>query len=130
MQWRYAHGRPHWSCSSVPCSLRLGVVGSSRGYLLGGRGCEESNTRGGQAMMRLGRTASPLVALYMLTSAATADADCAWVWEITASSAPKTTTEPVRAYAAKSECDGALAAALDSFTTAPGFVRKDTTYQE
>ena len=81
-------------------------------------------------MMRLGRTASPLVALYMLTSAATADAECAWVWEITASSAPKTTTEPVRAYAAKSECDGALAAALDSFTTAPGFVRKDTKYQE
>jgi hypothetical protein len=46
-------------------------------------------------MMRLGRTASPLVALYMLISAATADAECAWVWEITASSAPKTTTEPV-----------------------------------
>src|SRR2546427_14149 len=38
-----------------------------------------SDRRGGQAMMRLGRRASLLVAFYLLASAATASAECAWV---------------------------------------------------
>jgi hypothetical protein len=51
----------------VPWSLRLGAVGSSSGYLLGGRACEESTTRGGQAMLRL-RRASLFVALSLLAA--------------------------------------------------------------
>jgi hypothetical protein len=43
---------------------------------------EADERRGGQAMMRLGRRASLLVAFSRLISAATAYAECAWVpWE-------------------------------------------------
>src|SRR2546428_760392 len=41
----------------------------------------EADDRGGQAMMRL-RRASAIVGLFLFTSAATADAECAWVlWQ-------------------------------------------------
>src|SRR5437870_2572335 len=87
MPWQYEHGRLHSSCSLVPCSLRLGVAGSSRGYLLGGRGCEESTTRGGPAMMRL-RRVSVIVMLSLLTSAAMAHAECAWALWLRNDSSP------------------------------------------
>jgi hypothetical protein len=40
---------------------------------------KRTDSRGGQTMMRLGRRASLLVALSLLTSAATAYAECAWM---------------------------------------------------
>ncbi len=50
-------------------------------------------------MMRLRRRASPLVVLYMLTSAATAYAECAWVlWEDMIQSSKNISTEPVRVH--------------------------------
>jgi hypothetical protein len=82
-------------------------------------------------MMRLARRATLLVALFLLTTAATAYAECAWVlWESTASTKAQTTIEPVRGYTTKRECDTALAAALDAYTGTLGFIRKDTKYQE
>jgi hypothetical protein len=54
-------------------------------------------------MTRLGRRASLLVAFYLLTSAATAYAECAWVlW-----SASGGASLPVSAWDAKSRCEEA-----------------------
>src|SRR5947209_9892530 len=54
-------------------------VGLARGTAAGG-----GEHRGGQPMIRLARRASLLVAFYLLASAATASAECAWVlWEDT-----------------------------------------------
>jgi len=82
-------------------------------------------------MMRL-RRASEIATLSLLAWATTASAECAWVlWETqTSSGADKTKPEPVRAYGGKPECDRALTAALDAFTTTPGFTHKDMTDQE
>src|SRR2546426_10550642 len=43
------------------------------------RSAPETGGRGGQAMMRLARRATLLVVFSLLTSAATAHAECAWV---------------------------------------------------
>jgi hypothetical protein len=61
-------------------------------------------------MMRLGRKASLLVAFYLLTSAASAYAECAWVlWDQRVSTHPKVPVEgmwtTVEAYKQKDECD-------------------------
>src|SRR2546428_6274313 len=57
-------------------------------------------------MMRLARRASLLVAFGLLTSAATTYAECAWVlWEDMIQSSKNTSTEPVRAYTTKEDCD-------------------------
>ena len=123
MPWQYEHGRLHSSCSLVPCSLRLGVAGSSRGYLLGGRGCEESTTRGGQAMMRLRRT-SVIVMLTLLASAATAYAECAWVtWAHTLPGFTSTEDipekwEPLGAIETRADCEAARAR-LERFHRSP-----------
>jgi type IV secretory pathway protease TraF len=53
--------------------------------------------------MQLARRASLLVAFYMLTSVATADAECAWVlWSASASA-----SLPVGAWDTKSRCEEA-----------------------
>ncbi len=72
-------------------------------------------------MARLARrTALLLVAFYLLTSAATVYADCAWVlWEDILTT-KATTTEPIRAYTTKSDCDRALRDALAEFKSLPG----------
>lgn len=66
-------------------------------------------------MIRLARRASLLVAFYLLTSAATAYAECAWVlWEHTVTSVaspkldPGDKWEPHGASESKSNCEGAL----------------------
>jgi hypothetical protein len=51
-----------------------------------------------------------------------ASAECAWVlWEDTVL-ASRISTEPVRAYSTKPECDRALSDALGSFTSSPGMI--------
>jgi hypothetical protein len=61
-----------------------------------------------------------------------ASAECAWVlWETTSWPTKKTSTEPVRAYTAKPDCDQALSEALAGFTSSPGVVvNKDLKLQE
>ncbi len=61
-------------------------------------------------MMRLGRTASLLVAFSLLTSAATAYADCAWVLghEVNLVSGGVVRWDVVRAEVSKSDCDNAI----------------------
>ena len=83
-------------------------------------------------MMRLGRRASLLVAFGLLTSAATTYAECAWVlWEDMIQSSKNTSTEPVRAYTTKQDCDGALTDALAEFKSSPvQIVTKDAKRQE
>lgn len=65
-------------------------------------------------MMRLARTTSLLAALYVLTSAATASAECAWVeWQHTVIGAStRVTTEPVDAYETRQACINAISAEL------------------
>src|SRR3989441_1688971 len=59
------------------CRHRSTDLGRSRAHRR-----EASDHRGGQAMMRLARRATLLVAFSLLISAATAFAECAWVlWE-------------------------------------------------
>ena len=67
--------------------------------------------RGGHSMMRVTRRASLLVAFYLLTSAATAYAECAWVvWgNVTGPPTYETSTFPVSAYDTKQACEEALA---------------------
>ncbi len=81
--------------------------------------------------MQLARRASLLVAFYVLTSAATAHAECAWVmWEDTTQS-KKTSTEPVRAYTTKQDCDRALAGVLAEFkSSSVQTITKDEKHQE
>jgi len=83
-------------------------------------------------MMRLGRRASLLIAFSLLTSAATAYAECAWVlWEDMIQSSKNTSTEPVRAYTTKEDCDRALTDALAEFKSSPvQIVTKDAKRQE
>ena len=64
-------------------------------------------------MIRLGRRTSLLVAFYMLTSSATAHAECAWVlWtrvtEMETGKQERTSLNPTSALASKAECDAAL----------------------
>ncbi len=82
-------------------------------------------------MMRRARRTALLVAFSLLTSAATAYAECAWVlWEDMTQS-KKTSTEPVRAYTAKQDCDRALADVLAEFkSSSVQTVTKDEKHQE
>src|SRR4030095_686393 len=95
---------------------------------------EASDRRGGQAMMRLGRSATLLVAFFLLTSATSAYAECAWVlWEhIGNSGTNRIESEPVATHTTKSECEQAVTTALASFKPSPGFVavHKDGTNRE
>ncbi len=83
-------------------------------------------------MMRLARRASLLVAFGLLMSAATTYAECAWVlWEDMIQSSKNTSTEPVRAYTTKEDCDRALADALAELKSSPvQIVTKDAKRQE
>ena len=65
-------------------------------------------------MMRAARTASLLLAFYLLTSAATADAECAWVmWHhMTLGTSSRVTTEPVDGHQTRQACGDAIKAAL------------------
>jgi hypothetical protein len=62
-------------------------------------------------MMRLGRRASLLVAFYLLTSAATASAECAWVvWSDTLVTSPSALAQthdvaPLGGFKSQAECD-------------------------
>ena len=73
-------------------------------------------------MMRLGRSASLLVALCLLTSAATAHSECAWVlW-----SASGGASLPVSAWDAKSRCEEAKNERLRALSST--VERKDVTF--
>jgi hypothetical protein len=67
----------------------------------------------------------------LLAFATSASAECAWVlWEDTVSTS-QNSTEPVRAYTTKPDCDRALAGALARLTSSRGVtVRKDAELQE
>jgi hypothetical protein len=75
---------------------------------------------------------SSFVAMLFLAVTTSASAECAWVlWEDTILPTSKTSTEPVRAYTTKPDCDRALSEALASFTSSSGtIVRKDAKQQE
>jgi len=81
--------------------------------------------------MRLGRRATLLVAFSLFTSAAAAYAECARVlWEDVIQDT-KSSTEPVRAYTAKPDCDRAVSDALAEIKSSPGrTVTRDPRYQE
>jgi hypothetical protein len=77
--------------------------------------------------MRLARRAPLLIAFFLLASAATAHAECAWVlWEsatrFTQSNKTPTTSadSPVRAYTTKQDCDRELSATLAEFQSDEG----------
>lgn len=71
-----------------------------------------------------------LVLLMFFASVTTASGECAWVlWEDTIRSSV-TSTEPVRAYSTKPECDVGLSVALASFTAASGVTVQKTNQQE
>ena len=76
--------------------------------------------------------ASLLIGLSLLAAATSASAECAWVlWETTSWPTKKTSTEPVRAYTAKSDCDRALSEVLAGYTNSPGvIVNTDAKLQE
>jgi hypothetical protein len=78
------------------------------------------------------RGASVVAVIYLLTSAATASAECAWVlWETITTKESQGSPEPVRAYTTKPDCDRALSDALAEFKNSPGRVAKmDPKYQE
>jgi hypothetical protein len=59
-------------------------------------------------MMQLARRVSLLVALFLLASATTARAECAWVLWFT-SGRTTTNTSPTEAFATKKECEQAMA---------------------
>jgi hypothetical protein len=61
-------------------------------------------------MMRLGRRASLLVTLSLLTSAATADAECAWVFWLEVSGPPthESSSRPVSGWGTREACEQAL----------------------
>jgi len=61
-------------------------------------------TEEGQPMMRLGRRASLLVAFSLLASAATASAECAWIWWAMTGD----TADVAGGYTTKQECERAL----------------------
>ena len=67
-------------------------------------------------MMRLGRRASPLVALFLLTSAATAYAECAWVFWLEVSGPPshESSSRPVSGWSTREACEQALTPKLAS----------------
>src|SRR2546425_2805462 len=79
-------------------------VGLARGTAAGG-----GEHRGGQPMIRLARRTILLVALCLLASATTANAECAWVLWSTAmrTSIRYEHTLPADAYKTKEECDRA-----------------------
>jgi len=69
----------------------------------------------------------------LLLNAVTVHAECAWVlWEDTSwTKNNKSSTEPVRAYTTKPECDRAVSDALAAFTSSAGVVvKKDARLQE
>jgi len=78
-------------------------------------------------MMRLARMASLLLALSLLTSAATAYAECAWVFwqEAIAPPTHEPSTWPVSAWETKPACEQALAKKMAS-DTASSSKAKDT----
>jgi hypothetical protein len=78
-------------------------------------------------MMRLGRTAALLVAFLLLTTAAPAYAECAWVFwqEAIEPQAHEPSTWPVSAWETKSACEQALAKKMAS-DTASSSKAKDT----
>jgi len=57
-------------------------------------------------MMRLGRRASLLVALYLLAWAATASAECAWVLWFFNNGKTGAPIDPLKAFATQDECAG------------------------
>ena len=67
-------------------------------------------------MMRLLRRASLLVALSLLTSAATAYAECAWVFWLEVASPPtqQSSSRPVSAWGTREDCEQALTQKLAS----------------
>jgi hypothetical protein len=67
-------------------------------------------------MMRLGRSPSLLVAFYVLTSAATAYAECAWVFwlEVTGPSTHESSSRPVSGWDTREACEQALTQKLAS----------------
>jgi len=77
-------------------------------------------------MIRLGRRALLLAAFSLLTSAATACAECAWVlWETITTKESQGSPEPVRAYTTKPDCDRALSDALAEVQEFAGKARQD-----
>src|SRR5207249_2653045 len=93
-----------------------------------------SSDKGKCVAMRLARRAPVLVALSLLTSAARAYAECAWVlWEDRTQlpQSKPTSTEPVRAYTTRQDCDRALSGALAEFQSSSAqTVLKDEKHQE
>ncbi len=61
-------------------------------------------------MMRLGRRASLLAALFLLTSAATAYAECAWVFWLEVSGPPthESSSRPLSGWGTREACEQAL----------------------
>jgi hypothetical protein len=74
--------------------------------------------------MRLARRALLLVVVSLLTSAATAHAECAWVlWEHAGNTGTnRIESEAVAAHTTKPECDQAVATLLATFKPSPGVV--------
>jgi len=86
-EWRVI-GRPHTTLGGKSAHVRVELVEQPNVIEVKTCGAHErikseaSDRRGGQPMMRLTRRGSLLVAFCLLTSAATAYAECAWVmWE-------------------------------------------------
>jgi len=86
-EWRVI-GRPHTTLGGKSAHVRVELVEQPNVIEVKTWGAHErikreaSDRRGGQPMMRLTRRGSLLVAFCLLTSAATAYAECAWVmWE-------------------------------------------------
>jgi len=84
-------------------------------------------------MTRLARKASLLAALYLLTSAPTAHAECAWVlWVRTQVPGQATTTSVLGAYEARAECKNAeremIAGARAKFPSAKTKVDRETVW--
>ena len=96
----------------------------------------EARNEEGRPMMRLARSASLLVAFSLLTSAATAHAECAWVlWEQTNNGLAPVVWKILRASADTTSCEAFKARTVEVAAASPptGYARErrgDSTVME
>ncbi len=115
-------GHPVTTAAGKNAHARVRTVGPARTHRpteLGraqGDQRDSRDRRGGQAMMRLGRRASLLVAFFLLTSTATAYAECAWVFWLEVSGPPshESSSRPVSGWSTREACEQALTQKLAS----------------